>query len=180
MWNLMTLDGCFEGPSSWDLGFHERAWGEEMERMSIEQLDAADTLLFGRVTYEGMASYWQTATGDIADRMNAIAKVVFSGTLPDATWSNARLVRTRAEDEVARLKSEPGNDILIFGSAKLTSSLMQRGLIDEYRIGIAPVVLGAGSPLFKPSPVPANMTLLDARPLKTGAVILRYAPESAA
>src|SRR5690606_9305180 len=99
------------------------------------------------------------------DLMNGIPKLVFSSTLNAATWSNSRLVRGRAEDEVARLKREPGKDMLIFGSAELTASLTERGLIDEYRLGIAPIVLGEGNPLFKPLPARLNMRLLEAKPL---------------
>ena len=84
MWNLVTLDGYFEGAKSWDLDWHNYAWGEELERFSIEQLKTIDALLFGRVTYEGMASYWTTAKGEVAesaDAMNRIPKIVFSKTL---------------------------------------------------------------------------------------------------
>ena len=84
MWNLMTLDGFFEGAKSWDLDFHQLVWGDELEHLSIEQLRSADRLLFGRVTYEGMAAYWQTATGEVADFMNSLPKVVVSRTLERA------------------------------------------------------------------------------------------------
>lgn len=180
MWNLVTLDGFFEGPRSWDLDWHEEVWGDELKRISIEQLENADLLLFGRVTYQGMASYWPSAKGQVAELMNGISKVVFSSTLDAADWSNARLVTGRAEDEVARLKQQPGKDILIFGSARLTHSLMRAGLIDEYRVGVSPVVLGEGRPLFGPGAERATLRLLDATPLSTGCVILRYAPEAAA
>ena len=180
MWNMMTLDGCFEGKQSWDLDFHELGWGPELSRFSIEQLDAADTLLFGRVTYEGMAQHWSTATGEIADRMNGIQKVVFSRTLASTDWVNTRLVSTEAAEEVARLKAQPGKDILVFGSADLCASLIRAGLIDEYRIALNPIVLGEGSPLFKPGTDQTTMRLLEARPLQTGAVLLRYEPVPAA
>src|ERR1041384_486103 len=88
MWNMATLDGCFEGKHAWDLDFHEVGWGDELERFAHEQMDAADTLLFGRKTYEGMAQYWSSATGATAERMNAIQKVVFSRTLASADWVN--------------------------------------------------------------------------------------------
>jgi dihydrofolate reductase len=84
MWNVMTLDGLFEGAKNWDLGFHQTVWGDELERFSIEQLETADRLIFGRVTYEGMAAYWQTATGEVADFMNRLPKVVFSRALERA------------------------------------------------------------------------------------------------
>lgn len=180
MWNLMTLDGYFEGPTLWDLDFHNEAWGDELERFSLDQLASADLLLFGRVTYEGMANYWPTAEGEIADMMNSISKVVFSRTLENAVWSNTTLSSEPAEEVVAGLKQKPGKDILLFGSANLAATLSRQGLIDEYRIGLAPIVLGAGTPLFKPSPEQLKMTLVDVRPLKTGAVILSYQPAGAA
>jgi len=175
MWNLVTLDGFFEGAKSWDLSFHETVWGDELERLSIEQLRGADCLLFGRTTYEGMAAYWTKATGTVADLMNGIAKVVFSRTLEHADWNNTRLVAGAAEDEVPRLKAAPGKDILIFGSANLSDGLSRRGLIDEYRIGLVPVVLGVGNPLFKAGN-PMQLHLARTTPLTSGCTILHLLP----
>jgi dihydrofolate reductase len=175
MWNMVTLDGSFEGAESWDLRFHDEGWGEELQQFSIDQMNAADLLLFGRRTYEGMASYWQSATGVIADQMNAIPKIVFSRTLASADWSNTRLVRTDAEREVAQLKQATGKDILVFGSAELCDSLRRANLIDEYRIGVNAIVLAAGHPLFKPGHE-TKLRLLRADALRTGCVVLRYAP----
>jgi len=176
MWNMVTLDGFFEGPKPWDIDWHELGWGEELERLSVEQTSAADALLFGRVTYEGMAAHWPSAKGATADIMNAIPKIVFSKTLECAEWNNTRVVRESAEREVARLKQQAGKDLLIFGSANLADSLTRSGLIDEYRLGVNPVVLGGGSPLFKPAPESLKLKLLDARALKSGCVLLRYEP----
>jgi dihydrofolate reductase len=176
IWNLMTLDGFFEGAQPWNLDFHEYAWGEELEQLSLEQLRAADLLLFGRKTYEGMAAYWAPEEGEIADFMNSMPKIVVSTTLTKADWANTRLVSEAPEAEVARLKTLPGKDILVFGSAELCDTLLRAGLVDEYRIGLAPVVLGEGAPLFKPAPEPLRMELLEARPLSNGCVILRYRP----
>ncbi len=177
VWNLVTLDGFFEGPKSWDIDWHEDVWGEELEQFSLEQAASADALLFGRVTYQGMADYWPSAKGKIADFMNNVPKIVFSRTLQHPTWHNTRLVHERAEEEVVRLKLQPGKDLLIFGSANLCSTLTRHGLIDEYRLGLTPVVLGGGNPFFKPSPNRLKMTLVEARPLKSGCVILRYQPD---
>ena len=177
MWNLVTLDGFFEGPARWDLEFHESVWGAELEQLSLEQLRAAETLLFGRVTYEGMAAYWVTAQGEVADLMNEISKVVFSATLEQAAWRHTRLVRRSAPDEIADLKRQPGRDMLIFGSAELSAALLPRRLIDEYRFCLAPLVLGAGTPLFKPGSERLKMKLLQATPLESGGVVLRYQPE---
>jgi dihydrofolate reductase len=178
MWNLVTLDGYFEGPKSWDIDWHESFWGEELEKLSLDQLRLADMLLFGRVTYEGMASYWPSQKGDIADIMNRVPKVVFSKTLKKAEWNNTRLVKENPEKEVARLKGQPGKDLFIFGSANLSSTLTRHRLIDEYRLGLAPLLLGGGNPLFKGGPERIKLKLIEARPLKSGCVILRYEPEA--
>jgi dihydrofolate reductase len=177
MWNLVTLEGFFEGRKSWEIDWHEYVWGEELEQFSIEQLKSAGMLLFGRVTYEGMAGYWPSQKGEIADFMNSIPKVVFSRTLERAEWNNTRLVKENAEEEVVKLKQQPGKDLFIFGSADLSSMLIRHGLIDEIRLAVVPVILGAGNPLFKPSPDRMRMKLLEAKPLKSGCVILRYQPE---
>jgi len=178
LWNVQTLDGYFEGAKPWDLDFHNAAWGEELEQLSLDQAKEVGTLLYGRATYEGMQSYWTTATGATAEFMNSVPKIVFSRTLASATWNNSRLVRGDAADEVASLKREEGKDLFVFGSAKLSDSLMQRGLFDEYRLCIAPIVLRNGVPLFKPGGEAQNLTLLESRALATGAVILRYAPKA--
>ena len=174
MWNLQTLDGCFEGRAPWDLEFHEAAWGDELQQFSLEQIREVGTLLYGRATYEGMFSYWSRATGPTAEFMNDVPKVVFSRTLEEATWTNTRLVRGDAVDEIAELKRGEGKDLFVFGSAKLSDSLLRRGLFDELRICVVPVVLGTGVPLFKAGSPRQDFTLLQARPLDRGGVILRY------
>lgn len=179
MWNLLTLDGCFDGAQPWQLDFHLTAWGEELEAYSKAQLAEIGTLLFGRVTYEGMAAYWTKETGAIADMMNRVPKVVFSNTLKSAGWNHTRLVSGDAAAAVAAMKLEPGKDLFIFGSARLCDGLLRRGLFDEVRLCLAPVVLGNGVPLFKPGRERTDWKLLESRPLKTGGVILRYAPGKA-
>jgi dihydrofolate reductase len=173
-WDLMTLDGYFEGRNPWDLGFHETVWGEELEAFSLEQGKEIGTLLFGRRTYEGMAGYWSQETGAIADMMNSIDKAVATRTLDEATWNNTRLLKGEAAEAVGALKAEEGKDVYVFGSADLLDSLLKAGLVDEYRICVAPVVLGGGNPLFKPQDQQVKMRLESARPLKTGGAILTY------
>ena len=176
MWNLFTLDGFFEGAKSWDLDFHTLVWGDELERLSIEQLRSADRLLFGRFTYEGMAAYWQTATGEVADFMNRLPKVVVSRTLERADWNNTKLVKGNVAAEIQELKRNGEGNTFVFGSADLSATLMQHDLFDEYRIAIVPVVLGRGKPLFAPDSRRLNMKLLDSQTLSNGCVILRYQP----
>lgn len=179
MWNMQTLDGCFDGAKPWALDWHLTAWGAELEAISLAQGAEIGGLLFGRVTYEGMASYWSTAKGPVAEMMNRLHKVVHSNTLASATWNNTRLVRGDAATAVAELKREPGKDLFVFGSGLLCDALARAGLFDEYRLCLAPVVLGMGVPLWKPGPQ-RRLKLLEARPLATGGVILRYAPFPAA
>ena len=118
-WDLMTLDGYFEGRNPWDLGFHETVWGDELEAFSLEQGKEIGTLLFGRRTYEGMAGYWSQETGAIADMMNSIDKAVATRTLDEATWNNTRLLKGEAAEAVRALKAEEGKDVYVFGSADL-------------------------------------------------------------
>jgi len=177
MWNVVTLDGFFEGPKSWELDWHDSVWGDELEKYSIEQSKSTGMLLFGRVTYEGMASYWSSEKGEIADFMNTIPKIVFSKTMKKAEWNNTTLVKGNAVEEVAKLKRQPGKNMFVFGSANLSSTLLEHDLFDEIDLALAPVILGRGNPLFKASPDRLKMKLLEARPLKSGGVILRYEPE---
>ena len=126
-------------------------------------------------TSHAAVGYWTTPTDEVAEFMNDIPKVVFPNTLETAGRSNARLVKGSAEEEVASLKQEPGKDLFIFGSADLTGSLTKQGLIDEYRIGLNPLVLGGGATMFKPSGERMRLKLLEARPMQSGVVLLRYA-----
>ncbi len=137
MWNLTTLDGYVEGPGR-DISWHNDVWGEELERLSIEQGNAAGALMFGRITYELMAGYWPTASGEIADFMNALPKFVFSRTLKTSDWNNTKVFGADVPATVAKLKRETAKDIYLFGSADLASTLIAHGLIDEFRIGRRP------------------------------------------
>ena len=176
MWNLMSLDGYIEGRGR-DLSFHEDVWGEELERLSIEQGEEIGALLFGRVTYDLMAGYWPTAPKSaVADYMNGLPKFVFSRTLKNAEWTNSTLLKGDAAAEVAKLKQEKGKDIFVFGSADLSHPLIEANLFDEYRLCVTPVLLGEGTPLFNEGAGKRKLRLLETRPLKIGAVIVKYAP----
>jgi len=175
MWNVVTLDGMFEGAHAWDLPWHEQVWGPELEQLSLEQLRSASMLVFGRVTYEGMAACWSGAEGEIAGYMNSLPKLVCSRTLASTEWSNTTLVRDGIGDAVRRLKASSPRDLYVFGSARLSRTLMEEGLFDEYRLAVAPVTHGVGRPLFE-SPPEQQLELRESRPLASGAVLLRYVP----
>ena len=172
-WEMVTVDGYFEGPNR---NIDWFVFDDELEKYILETQMSADTLLFGRVTYQMMAAYWPSAEGRIADFMNAAPKVVFSRTLDRVEWNNTTLVRDGIPAEIAKLKQQPGKNIFLFGSANFASTLTQHGLIDEYRLGVNPVVLGSGRPLFNGGRKELGLKLLETRPLKSGVVILHYEP----
>jgi len=170
--NLASLDGFFEGSNK------ELDWfvlDEDFFEYARDLLRSVDTILFGRATYQHMASYWPSAPVDeIADKMNHLSKVVFSRTLPAAEWNNSRLVRDDAVAEMARLKQLPGRDMVMLGSANLASSLLQAGFIDEYRIILNPVLLGRGNPLFPNIMERLKLRLSRTRSFSSGVVVLYY------
>ncbi len=180
MWNLITLDGMFDGPRPWELPFHQYAWGDELERFSLEQAQEIGALVFGRRTYEGMAAHWSTATGEIADFMNGVPKYVFSRTLERAEWTNSELVTGDAGDAIRELKERAGKDLFVFGSADLSTTLIGEELFDEYRIGLVPVTQGDGRPLFAPDSRPLKLDLMQTRPLGDHCLLLRYQPAQVA
>ncbi len=175
---MVSLDGYFEGDNR-DISWHNV--DNEFNDFAIAQLDEVDTLLFGRVTYEMMASYWptpQARSNDpvVAEKMNGTAKIVFSHTLPDAGWENTRLVKGDFAAEVSRLKALPGKDMIIFGSSDLAVSFIEHGLLDECRIMINPVVLGSGKPLFRGIHDRLRLALLKTKDFHSGNVLLYYQP----
>jgi dihydrofolate reductase len=174
MWNMVTVDGFFEGPDN-DISWF--VFDEDLEKYIKETQQAAETLVFGRKTFQLMAAYWPSEQGWIADFMNTVEKVVFSRALDRADWNNSTLVKTNVPEELSKLKARKGGDIFLFGSADLAATLIAHDLIDEYRLGINPVILGAGTPLFKGGHSKLNLTPLQSMTLKSGVVILHYAPE---
>ena len=173
MWNVITLDGYFESEKPWDLSFHDLIWNDEVQQFGIEQLKSADLLVFGKNTYDGMASHWSTAKGETARYMNSIKKVVCSSSLQKTDWNNTTIVND-ALSEIPKLKQQGDGNIFVFGSGNLSESLIKNDLFDEYRLLVTPVLLGKGRLLFKSGIPYRNLKLLEARPLSTGGVILCY------
>jgi dihydrofolate reductase len=168
----MSLDGFFEGPN------HELDWfvvDQEFFEYARDMLRGVDTILFGRKTYQHMADYWPSAPAEeIADQMNNLPKIVFSRTLESAEWQNSTLVKNDAVAEISKLKQLPGKDMVILGSASLASFLLQRGLIDEYRVILNPVLLGSGSPLFQDVKQRLRLKLSRTKLFGSGVVVLYY------
>lgn len=176
MWNVVTLDGYFEGKQPWDLEFHQTVYDKELEGNSIEQLQSAGMLVFGRKTYEGMADYWATAKGQPeTPYMNDLPKIVCSTTLETADWKNTKVVKD-AVAGIAELKEQGDGIMFVFGSGNLSESLMKADLFDEYRLCVAPVFLGQGKRLFNAGIPYQKLQLLQEKKLQNGGVILSYAP----
>lgn len=140
-----------------------------------------DTILFGRVTYQLMAGYWLTAKPEtdnprIIEAMNKLRKIVFSRKLKSVDWNNSRLMKGDVALEVAKLKAQPGKDMVIYGSGSIVSVLAAAEMIDEYRIFVAPVVLGSGKPLFRDITNRFSLKLQETRTFGEGLVLLQYQP----
>jgi dihydrofolate reductase len=175
---VATLDGYHEGPN------HEFDWpnvDDEFNEFAISQLNDIDTLLFGRATYEGMASYWPSPAateGDplVAGFMNSVPKIVFSKTLPSAEWENTTLVTGDVAAAISGLKAQPGKNLAVFGSSNLTVGLLEQGLVDELRVMVMPVLLGAGNSLFGGLKDRLHLKLTRAMTFSSGNVLLHYRP----
>jgi dihydrofolate reductase len=179
MFNMVSLDGFFEGPNQ-EIDWH--VVDEEFNQYAIDQFSTMDTILFGRITYLLMASFWPSSTAAVEDpitakMMNDTTKIVFSRTLEKVEWQNTTLVNGDAADEIEKLKQLPGRDMMIFGSGRLVSSLAPLGLIDEYRLMVNPVVLGSGNPLFVGLKERLHVKLMDTKSFKSGNVLLTYQPD---
>lgn len=150
--------------------------GEELRELSLGFGENLDLLVFGRVTYEGMAEHWpnDTTEPEIAEYMNAVPKLVGSRTLTDPAWNNTE-VTSDVVGELTERKRRAEGPIYVFGSAEVADALLAAGLVDELLIGISPVLLGRGTPLFKPATGLRPLELLETRSLQTGGVVLRYA-----
>jgi len=180
----VTLDGVMEAPGGEDSLGARGGWSflyssDEAAAFKFDELMASDALLLGRVTYEIFAASWPSRTGEFADRINRLPKYVVSATLATAPWENSHLVRGDVAEAVATLKQQPGQDILLYGSADLVRTLTQHALIDEYRFMIFPLVLGIGKRLFEDG-VSVTLKLVEAKTFGSGVVVLTYQPAGTA
>jgi dihydrofolate reductase len=176
---FVTLDGVMEGPGG-DGGFKHagwsmRYWDAGIAKFKLEELRAADALLLGRVTYQGFAAAWPSVTDEegFADRMNGLPKHVVSTTLDTLEWNNSSLIKSDVVQQVAALKQQPGQDILIGGSGELIQTLAQHNLIDDYYLLVYPVVLGSGKRIFRDG-TEAALKLVETKSFASGVVLLHY------
>ena len=181
VFNQVSVDGYFrtlDGDGGW---MHEQGADDDAEYRDFVAGNAAGggTLVFGRVTYEMMASFWPTPAAvqqfpAVAKEMNRRPKIVFSRTLKTVTWSNTKLVKNDPAAEIRRMKSEPGDPMVILGSGTIVSRLAQANLIDEYQLLVVPVVLGEGRTMFEGSKKRLSLTLTKTRTFRNGRTFLVY------
>jgi dihydrofolate reductase len=183
----ISLDGVMQSPGPTDVPFKYRGWAVNFgsspeaarfnyeEEIGLEQAQNSEALLLGRVTYEAMQSFWPTAEGELADRLNELPKYVVSSTLTDPAW-NATVLGDDWAEEVAMLRKELDGEILVYGSRRLSRALIGMGLVDELRLLVYPVVLGAGDRLFGETQDKIALRLVESRPLGGGVVLMIYAP----
>ncbi|MGR6012968.1 dihydrofolate reductase family protein [Bacillus paranthracis] len=169
----LSLDGVMEEPA-WTAPY----FNEEVAKFQSNLLFESEALLLGRVTYQGFAAAWPSMTDEegFADKMNSIPKFVASTTLEKTEW-NANLIKDNVIEEISKLKEQPGQNLLIYGSGDLTQTLMQHDLIDEYHFIVNPVIVGSGKRLFKTGNDTKALKLIETITTSSGVVILSYQPE---
>jgi len=182
VFNHVSLDGYFvdaNGDMSWAKADHQ---DPEWNSFVAENASGGGTLVFGRITYELMASFWPTPVAienmpEVAERMNNLPKVVFSKTLDQASWNNTKLLKGDLAAEIRKLKQEPGEGMVILGSGSIVSQLAPEGLIDAYQIVTNPIVLGKGRTMFAGVKEKLALRLTKTRAFGNGNVLLCYEPK---
>jgi len=173
---FISLDGVFEEPR-WTFEFNR---GDDGDRFKGDELKAADAQLLGRITYQGFAQAWPSMGHDwFGEKMNSMPKYVVSTTLTDddASWTNTTVIRDDVPGQVAQVKEHVAGDLLVAGSARLVRTLAEHDLVDEYRLMLFPIVLGAGQRLFEDGAARTRLLLVDHRPVgPDGVVVLTYQP----
>lgn len=170
----VTVDGIVDGFEEWFFKF----WDDEIGQVKHAEMFDSDLLLFGRVTYQMFMEQWPPGRTDetgFADRLHNVAKYVVSANLEKAEWNNSTIIRANIADEVAKLKQQPGQDILVAGSPTLVETLRQHDLVDKYRLMTFPILWGSGKRLFREGDT-ANLKLVEAKTFKSGVVNLIYQP----
>jgi dihydrofolate reductase len=175
----VTLDGVVQDPAG-DEGFRVGGWvglikdRPELAKLALDEALGAEALLLGRRSYEWLAGRWPSRSGELADRLNSLPKYVVSSTLENPEWNNSTVLRGGAVEEVSKLKQELKGEIVVPASFQLAHALMEHDLVDELRLKIFPVVLGAGERLFGETKDKKPMRLVDTRVVEGDVVLLTY------
>lgn len=171
---FLTLDGVMEAPEKWNSQYLK---DEELTNDILTDFSKCDSFLFGRTTYQFLASRWPARTGEMADKFNTLPKQVVSTTLQKAEWSNSAIINGNAREEIKKIKKQPGKNILVLGSYELVRTLMRDDLIDEYKLYVYPLILGTGKHLFEQGTVGQTLKLINTRTFSSGVIASVYQPE---
>jgi len=167
---FMTLDGVMENPM-WSLEY----WNDDIASFKHDELFSADALLLGRVTYDGFVASWPARSGDdFTDRINSMPKYIASKTLQTPEW-NSTVLGEEVVAEVRKLREQPGNDLVCYGSKTLVQTLIKNDLVDRYNILVYPILQGEGLKMFDDS-TKAKLKLIESKAYSTGAVLMIYEP----
>jgi dihydrofolate reductase len=175
----VSLDGVIQDPAG-DEGFKRGGWvglikdRPELNKLALDEALGAEALLLGRRSYEWLAARWPSRSGELADRLNSLPKYVVSSTLEDPDWNNSTVLKGDALEEVSKLKQELDGDIVVPASFQLVHTLMEHDLVDELRLKIFPVVLGAGERLFGETSAKKPMRLVATRSVEGDVAFLTY------
>ena len=178
---FVSLDGVMEDPGGSE-SFKHGGWafefsrGEEGDKFKLDETMGSEAMLLGRRTYEGFADAWPGREGEFADRFNSMPKYVVSSTLRDPEWTNTTVLDGDLVKAVSKLRESPGGDIVVHGSAQLVQGLLASDLVDELRLMVFPVVLGAGKRLFGDTDHKRPLRLADSRVVGDGVAIMVYEP----
>ncbi len=180
VFNSITIDGYFTDKNN-DMSWAHRANDPEWNEFTADNAKSGGELLFGRVTYDLMNSFWPTEMAakqfpEVAEQMNKLPKVVFSRKLDSVSWENTRLLKGDLAKEVAKLKQESGDNMVIMGSGSIITQLALEKLIDEYQLVVNPIALGAGRTIFEGIKEKLDLKLTDSRTFQNGNVLLTYEP----
>jgi dihydrofolate reductase len=181
----VSLDGVVQDPAG-DEGFRLGGWvglikdSPELGKLALDEARAAGALLLGRRSYEWFAARWPSRSGELADRLNGLPKYVVSSTVEHPRWNNSTVLNGDVLTEVTALKQHLDADILVPASFRLVHALLEHDLVDELRLKIFPVALGAGERLFGPTSDKKPLRLLDLRTIENGVAVLTYHPIRAA
>jgi dihydrofolate reductase len=180
---FVSLDGVMEAPGGGE-NFRHGGWsfqidrGDEGDKFKLDETLSSEALLLGRVTYEGFAQAWPSREGEFADKFNTMPKYVVSSTLEEPQWNNSTVLKGDVTEEVGKLKQEQDGDIVVHGSARLVQTLVERDLVDEFRLMVFPVVLGSGKRLFGETSDKKPLRLVNSKMVGDGVAILVYEPAS--
>ena len=178
---FVSLDGVMEAPGGGE-NFKHAGWtfkidrGQEGDQFKLDETRETEALLLGRVTYEGFATAWPSRKGEFADKFNSMAKYVVSSTLEKPAWNNSTVLKGDVVEEVRMLRERLGGNIVVHGSAHLVQTLVEHDLVDELRLMVFPVVLGAGKRLFGDTSDKKPLQLVNSKMVGDGIAILIYQP----